>query len=113
MYEIWLALNILWEIALTAWPLLLAGAAVWALLMIVALRRRGARLGRALPVAILCALAGALAAFFLVPGTVGSSLKELGYWVDVANLAAIAAGCGAALGAFAWPLAAIFTTRAA
>ncbi|MBL8384803.1 MAG: hypothetical protein JNM90_17095 [Burkholderiales bacterium] len=113
MYEIWLASNIVWEMALTVWPLLLAAAVAWLLLMTAAVRRPGARLRRALPAALLCAAAGAFAAFVIVPGAVGSSLGELGYWVDVANLAAIAAGCGVAVGAFAWPLAAIFRARAA
>lgn len=29
MYEIWLMLNIVWEIALGVWPLLLMAAVLW------------------------------------------------------------------------------------
>ncbi|MBL8377606.1 MAG: hypothetical protein JNM79_07060 [Burkholderiales bacterium] len=111
MYEIWLAWNIVWEMALAAWPLVLAAAVAWVLLVTVAWRRPGARPGAALPTAILWAAVGAIAAFVVVPGAVGSSLTELGYWVDVANLAAIAVACGAVVGAFAWPLATLFKTR--
>lgn len=104
MYEIWLMLNIVWELALDVWPWLLALAVVWVLLMARAWGRDGAAWRGALPGAIGLGLAVAIAIFFLVPGWIGSSLGELKYWVDWANLLGIAAGWGAAGLAFAWPL---------
>ncbi len=104
MYEIWLVMNIVWEIALDAWPWLLAAAALWVLL--VALAARGGPgpltlgLGPAVGVGVVVALVAAVA----VPGMVKSSISELAYWVDWANLAAISLGAGAAAVAFAWPL---------
>lgn len=84
MYEIWLALNIVWEIALTVWPALLLGMLAWLALMV---------------------LAG-IASVLWLPAATRSSLGELAYWVDWANLLAIAAGFGAIALAFVWPLAA-------
>ncbi|MCU0968259.1 MAG: hypothetical protein MUF03_05440 [Rubrivivax sp.] len=105
MYEIWLALNILWEIALDVWPLIAAGALLWAVLMATAARRSGRGWGRGLPLALGVGLLVAVAAFALLPGLTRSSLGELRYWVDWANLLMMAAGFGAIAAAFAWPLA--------
>lgn len=104
MYEIWLVLNIVWEIALGIWPLLAAATLLWLVLMVTAWRRPGTRWRAALPVTLGLALAVGLVGLVGVPSTVGSSLKEMGYWVDWANLFAIAAGVAAAAAAFAWPL---------
>ncbi len=104
MYEIWLVLNILWEIALGVWPLLAAAALAWVVLMILAARRPGACWRSAWRPAIVVAALVAVAAFLLVPGGTRSSLANLSYWVDWANLAAIALGFGAAAGAFVLPL---------
>ena len=39
MYEIWLTLNILWELGMTILPWLIAGAVIWVLLMLPALMK--------------------------------------------------------------------------
>lgn len=104
MYEIWLVMNIVWEIALGVWPLLAIGAAVWLVLMAVAWRRPMTQWRGALPLAMGVAVAAAVIGFVLVPMATRSSLQELAYWVDWANLASIAAGIGVAALAFAWPL---------
>lgn len=104
MYEIWLVMNILWEIALGIWPLLLLlAAAAWLLLVLLAWRQPGARWRQARPLAAGLGLGGALLGALLVPASIGSSLHELSYWVDWANLASIALGLGLAVMAFAWP----------
>lgn len=104
MYEIWLMLNIVWELALGAWPGLLALAVVWLLLMARALRRPGSAWRGSLPGAIALAALAAIFVFALAPGWVQSSLAELRYWVDWTNLLGIAAAAGALVLAFAWPL---------
>ena len=112
MYEIWLVINILWEMALSLWPVLLVVGVIWALLVLRAVSRGGAwRQSLALALA-----AGGVVALVLVPvvpGAVGSSLRDMGYWVDWANLLAICAGFGAAAFALAWPLLAHARARAA
>jgi hypothetical protein len=107
MYEIWLALNILWEIALTMWPLLAAAALLWAVLMGLAAQRAGRAWARGRVPALLAGAAVAAVAFVALPGLTRSSLGELRYWVDWANLLAMAGGFGALAVAFAWPLAAL------
>ena len=108
MYEIWLALNIVYEIALSIWPVLLALLLVWLALLAAARGRLNARaLRRAL-------LPGALVAALLVlsiPSLTQSSLANMGYWVDWANVLAIALGLGALVALFVWPLMALFCPR--
>ncbi len=104
MYEIWLVMNIVWEIALGVWPLLALGAAAaWLVLMVLAWRRPMAQWRGAWPLAAGVAAAAAVIGFLVVPTTTSSSLQELAYWVDWANLASIALGIGVAALAFAWP----------
>ena len=103
MYEIWLVMNIVWEIARGVWPLLALGAAAWLVLMVLAWRRPMAQWRGAWPLAAGVAAAAAVIGFLAVPTTTRSSLQELAYWVDWANLASIALGIGVAALAFAWP----------
>lgn len=104
MYEIWLVLNIVWEIALGLWPLLLAAGLLLAVLVVVTVRQPAAGWRRALPGTLLVAVVVALAVVLLVPGWVQSSLADMAYWVDWANLLALAAAAGAVAAAVAWPL---------
>lgn len=101
MYEIWLVMNIVYEIALGVWPLLALLLAVWLGLLVAARGRLGARQVR--QAALLGALV-AVALFFSVPTLTQSSLANMGYWVDWANLLAIAAGLGALATVFSLPL---------
>ncbi len=101
MYEIWLAMNIVYEIALGIWPLLALLLAAWAALLVAARGRMGARpVGRALVLGLVVAVA----LFFSVPALTQSSLANMGYWVDWANLLAIALGLGALAAVFSVPL---------
>ena len=103
MYEIWLMMNIVWEIALGIWPLLAVSALAWLVLMALAWRQPAAQWRSAWPMAAGVAMAAAVFGFLLVPPAIRSSLKELAYWVDWANLASIALGIGMVAMAFAWP----------
>ena len=101
MYEIWLAMNIVYEIALGIWPLLALLLAVWAVMLVAARGRLGGRQVR--QAALLGALV-AVALFFSVPTLTQSSLANMGYWVDWANLLAVALGLGALAAVFSLPL---------
>lgn len=107
MYEIWLALNIVWEVALGIWPLLLVATVTWCGLVWAAWRRPGTRWRAGAPRAVVAGLLVAASALLLIPGWTDSSLSEMGYWVDWSNLGALAAGFGAVAAAFVWPLAAM------
>jgi len=101
MYEIWLGLNIVWETLLTAWPLLAVGALLWGVLVFVA---RSGRWRQAWWPAVGVAAVLAVVALLVLPGATGSSLGEMGYWVDWASLGGLALAAGGIAGLFAWPL---------
>lgn len=104
MYEIWLMLNIVWEIALGLWPVLLVAAVLWVALL-GATRRTASRHWRAgLPPSLGIGVATALAAALLVPGWLQSTLSDMGYWLDWATLFGLATAAGGVVVAFAWPL---------
>lgn len=103
MYEIWLVMNIVWEIALGLWPWLALYALLGGGLVVGAWRLPWALWRRALPGTAAVGAGAALVAFLAIPTAVGSSLLEMGYWVDWANLASLALGAGVAVMALAWP----------
>ena len=107
MYEIWLMLNIVWEIALGVWPLLLMAAVLWLALMGTSWRTAGAHWRAALVPALGIGLAIAVVAALMLPGWTQSELSNMGYWVDWANLLVIALGLGAVAAVFFWPLLAL------
>lgn len=105
MYEIWLTLNILFELGLQHLPLLIGIAALWLLLMaLAALRGRGGWRNGLRPALIAGIVVTALT-FFITPGMTQSSFANMGYWVDWGNLFLYAAAFGALGAALAWPLA--------
>lgn len=104
MYEIWLGLNIVFELALTALPWLGGAAAVWIALMSAALLRRHAHWREALPASLVIGATFAALAVWLVPLATRSSISEMGYWVDWANLIGLSVAVGGLAFAFVWPL---------
>ncbi len=110
MYEIWLAMNIVYEIALSVAPWLAVLLLVWLVLLVLARKRLSLCALR--PALVLTALvAGVL--FFALPALTQSSFANMGYWVDWANLLAVALGLGALVGVFCIPVAALLCPRCA
>lgn len=105
MYEIWLALNIVYEIARSVWPLIAVALVLWIGLMALAWRRLSCA---GCKPALIAGVLVALLAFLAIPGATRSSLGNLSYWVDWANLGAIALGAGAVAAAFALPVWSLF-----
>ena len=110
MYEIWLALNIVFELALANKGLVIGYLVVLVVLLLAA---RSAAWRRGLPLAIAVGVLAALAAFALLPSLSASSFANVAYWIDWANLGAIALGLGGAAALLAWPLAAMVRKGAA
>lgn len=104
MYEIWLAMNIVYELALANSGLVLAYLLALGALLLLGLSTRGAGWRHALPMAIFVGAVVAIGAFLLLPGLSKSSFSELRYWLDWANLAAMAAGFGGAAALLVWPV---------
>jgi hypothetical protein len=107
MYEIWLALNIVWEIALEWWLPITVAALVWLVLIAVAAARGTTRWRSGLRWALAIGVLVAAATFLATPGLTRSSLAELAYWIDWINLLAIAAAAGAVATAMSWPIVAM------
>ena len=107
MYEIWLTLNILYELGLQYLPVVIGTALLWLALMAVAAARGRADWGAALKPAIAIAVVVTAITFFITPGMTQSSFANMGYWVDWGNLLLYAAAFGAVGGALAWPVAAM------
>lgn len=104
MYEIWLAMNIVYEMVLGLLPALLALALVWAVVMVI-YRRQLVQVS-ATPLAAVAVLV-TLAAVLALPSLSKSTLGDMGYWLDWANLLAMAAGFGMAAALLLWPVLAI------
>ena len=101
MYEVWLMLNIGYEIVLSVLPLVVVGVVLWLALMWMAGKRLGAR---HIPLSLGLGVLAAGAAFFAVPLITGSSLANMGYWLDWASLAGVAIGFGVLAVVLAWPV---------
>jgi len=105
MYEIWLAMNIVWEVLVANAASTALLAVVFVALVVHAIARRGdwrAGWRWAWKSAVLAGVAAAVA----LPSLTGASWSDLAYVVDWLLLAAIAAAVAAVVGALAWPLAA-------
>ncbi len=101
MYEIWLAMNIAFEIALDLWPALLPLALMWVVVMGINRKKLAQVSGSVLAaVAVLVALAAVLA----LPSLSQSTLTDMGYWVDWASLLGMAAGVGVTAAVLLWPV---------
>ena len=101
MYEIWLAMNIAFEIAWGLWPALLPLALVWAAVMLIN-RKKLARVSASTLAAL--AVLVALATVLALPSLSKSTLADMGYWVDWAALLGMAAGVGVAAAVLLWPV---------
>lgn len=101
MYEIWLGLNIAYEIALANWLPLAAALVIWLVLLV--LGRARLRQVRAAHLLGLGALTLVIT-FLALPGATRSSLAEMGYWVDWMNLVMMSLGAGVAAMVLLWPL---------
>jgi len=111
MYEIWLGMNILWEIARDAGWFLAVGACVWLVTLVVAWRKPGARAGRGMTASAAIGVIAAILAFLTMPWLNRSSLGEVGYWVDWLALSGMAAGAGLACAVMVWPLVSTLRSR--
>jgi hypothetical protein len=101
MVEVWLILNIAYELALSALPLVVVAIGSWLALLWAA--RSGLRL-RHVPLALGLGLLAAVLAFLAVPPLTGASLADMANWLDWAGLAGLSLGFGAAVALMAWPV---------
>lgn len=105
MYEIWLALNILFELGMQSLPAVIGIAVLWLALMIFAATRPGAGWKKAIAPAFVIGVIATAITFFITPAMTKSSFANMGHWVDWMNLFFYAAAFGAVAAALAWPIA--------
>lgn len=104
MYEIWLVINILWEIALSVLPALLALMGAWGVVVVLAAARRGGAWWPALRRSLAFGALVAVLALFAIPLVLDSSISEVRYVADWLGLAGMAGGAGAGAALLAWPM---------
>lgn len=104
MYQIWLGLNILWEMALEHRLLVVAYLLVALVLYIYTLARRPHSWKRSFRPAVVLGVLVAILAFLVLPGQTDASFARFHQWLDWALLTAMALGVGLALAVLAWPL---------
>jgi hypothetical protein len=99
MYEVWLMLNIVYEIALSYAVLISLCVGGWLVLMWLARRHLTAKV---IPLTLKLGAFATVLAFIALPAINKSSFSAMGYWVDWFNLAswALTAGVMAACVAF-------------
>jgi len=107
-YDIWLALNIFWEIALGKMQIILLAAVIWLIISGIALSKRPIHWWIVVRTALIPAAIVTVVMFLLFPGQSFSSLSEMGYWVDWAVLSAVALGFGAVAFMYAVPAVIIY-----
>lgn len=111
MYEIWLGLNIVFEILKPALGVLIALALLWLALLVYTLRTQGAQWRRVLPAVFVIGVLVATVALVMGPTWTSSSLSQVNYWVDWAFLGASAAGVGVLLAIVSWPALALLAQK--
>ena len=109
MYEIWLMINIIFEIALTIKIELTIALLVLIGLTIVSVKKW--QKGIIKP-SIYLGLLMSVISFFTIPSLTKSSITEMGYWVDWANLTSIAIGLGVASMFYIYPVLALLNKKA-
>lgn len=111
MYEIWLGLNIVFEILKPALAVLVILALLWVALLVYTLRSKGAQWRQVLPAAAVIGIVVAMVVLVLSPTWMASSLSQVTYWVDWAFLGASALGMGALLALVSWPALALLAQK--
>jgi hypothetical protein len=102
MYEIWLMMNIVYEISLSYWLLITVCVVLWLALMWAARTRLSLRL---IPLALGLGAVATIVAFLALPAINKSSFADMGYWVDWVNLVSWALTAGVLALFYAFPLA--------
>ena len=104
MYEIWLMLNILWELLLPIMPLVLILFVIWAGLMMRAGLSPVVNWSRGLGQSLMVGVVAGVVAFFGLPAALKSGLSEMGYWADWLTLCGLALGACALVAVLLWPI---------
>ncbi len=111
LYEAWLAMNIVWEYILGNMSVVIILLFAIAMLFGVAAVKGAPAWKKGLRIGIIGGVVVAIASLFVIPSVISSSLSDLYYWVDWANLFAVAGIWGAIGGLMLWPIGAMVASR--
>lgn len=104
LYNLWLGLNIAYEILLPLLWLLAVLVVAWSATLVLALvRAPKAQWRQALPTSGLIGLAGMVLTFVLFPTLVGSSFADINQFADWLFAIGVAVGVGVAFLVVTWP----------
>lgn len=112
IYDIWLGLNIFWEIALNNLLVILLAGFIWLTLAAIALSIKPIKWCAVSRTALIPAALATGIMFVLFPGQSHATFANMGYWVDWAVLSAIALGFGTMTFLYAVPALIIFKRSA-
>lgn len=111
LYEVQLAINIMWEYLLANLAVVIILLVTIAFLFGIAAVKGAPAWKKGLRVGIIGGIVVALGSLFVIPSVIDSKLSDLTYWVDWANLFAVAGIWGAIGAAMLWPVGAMFVSR--
>jgi hypothetical protein len=105
-YEIWLGMNIMWEIALGIMPYIVIAAIIWLAISWLTVKKKVSWFP-AFKSTFIIGLVVTVSAFFALPTLTLSSFSEMSYWLDWATLSMMALGVGTVVFGFIWPFMAL------
>jgi hypothetical protein len=105
-YEIWLGMNIMWEIVLGIMPYIVIAAIIWLAISWLTVKKKVSWFP-AFKSTFIIALVVTVSAFFALPTLTLSSFSDMSYWLDWATLSMMALGVGAVVFVFVWPMMAL------
>lgn len=111
LYELWLAMNIVWEYILANMSVVIILVFVIAMLFIVAVVKGAPAWKKGFRIGLIGGVVVAIGSLFVIPSVIDSKLSDLYYWVDWANLFAIAGIWGAIGALMLWPVGAMVASR--
>lgn len=105
-YEIWLGMNIMWEIALGFMSYIVIAAIIWLAMSLVTFQKKASWFV-AFKSTFIIGIVVTVIAFFALPTLTLSSFRDMNYWLDWATLTMMAIGVGAVVFGFILPFMAL------
>jgi hypothetical protein len=105
-YEIWLGMNIMWEIALGFVSYIVIAAIIWLAISVVTIQKKASWFAAFKSTFVIGAVV-TVVAFFTLPTLTLSSFSDMNYWLDWVTLTIMSVGVGAVIFGFIWPFMAL------
>ncbi len=106
IYEIWLGMNIMWEIALEFISYIAIAVVIWLAISFITFQKKASWFV-AFKSAFIIGIVVTVIAFFALLTLTLSLFSDMNYWLDWATLTLMAFGVGAVVFGFIWPFMAL------